>query len=90
MIIIIDCILTMKYILYIMHYLFIPLFPFHYPRSYNMLPTDPRLHSAIPSEQRSILYGSALGLSTVILGTKLMNTSPLNSKKKERKVIVYV
>ena len=53
---------------------------YHTPRSNSMLPTDPRLHSGIPSENRSIIYGSAIGLSTVILGTKLMNNSPLNSK----------
>lgn len=46
----------------------------------QMLPTDPRVHSGVPSENRSILYGSAMGLATVILGTKLMNTSPINSK----------
>ena len=44
-----------------------------------MLPTDPEIKSGVPSEERSIIYGTALGLGTVIMGTKLLNVSPLQS-----------
>ena len=48
-----------------------------------MLPTDPELISGLPTENRSILFGSGIGLATVILGTKLINISPLSSKMKD-------
>jgi hypothetical protein len=46
-----------------------------------MLPTDPKVLSGVPSENQSIMFGSFLGISTVILGTKLINLSPLQSIK---------
>lgn len=44
-----------------------------------MLPTDPKVISSVPNENRSIAFGTFLGLSTVLMGTKLINSSPLQS-----------
>lgn len=46
----------------------------------DMLPTDPKVISGVPNENRSVMFGTFLGISTVILGTKLVNLSPLQSK----------
>lgn len=49
----------------------------------SMLPTDPKVISGVPNENRSIIFGSFLGISTVILGTKLVNMSPFQSKNNQ-------
>jgi hypothetical protein len=52
---------------------------FAHPSPSLMLPIDPELVSGLPSEEKSIFMGTAVGLSTVILGTSLLRISPLNS-----------
>lgn len=45
-----------------------------------MLPTDPELISGLPTQNRSIIISSVMGITTVILGNSLLKTSPLSSK----------
>lgn len=45
-----------------------------------MFPTDPDQISGLPSEKKSIIFGSVVGVSTVILGNSLLKISPLSSK----------
>ncbi len=44
-----------------------------------MYPTDPSSISGLPSREKTIVFGTLLGLGTVILGTRLVKIPTLSS-----------
>lgn len=49
-----------------------------------MYPTDPSSISGLPSREKAVIFGTALGLGTVVLGTRLVKI-PLLSSNQSRK-----